>query len=73
MDGVKIGKDAPPAGPTLSAEEIADVRKSFTDMGIDVNELFKALDEMEAAGLDSTLGPDGKEFFKTLRKILTTA
>ena len=49
------------------------MRKSFTEMGIDVNELFKALDEMEAAGLDSTLGADGKEFFKTLRKILTTA
>jgi hypothetical protein len=57
----------------ISPEEIADVRKSFTEMGIDVNELFKALDEMEAAGLDSTLGADGKEFFKTLRKILTTA
>jgi hypothetical protein len=57
----------------ISPEEIADVRKSFVEMGIDVNELFKALDEMEAAGLDSTLGADGKEFFKTLRKILTTA
>jgi len=57
----------------ISPEEIADVRKSFTEMGIDVNELFKALDEMEAAGLDSTLGADGKEFFQTLRKILTTA
>jgi len=54
----------------ISPEEIADVRKSFTDMGIDVNELFKALDEMEAAGMDSTLGKDGKEFFKTLRQIL---
>ena len=28
------------------------MRRSFTEMGIDVNELFKALDEMEAAGLD---------------------
>jgi len=56
----------------ISPEEIDDVRKSFTDMGIDVNELFKALDEMEANGQDSTLGADGKEFFKTLRSILAT-
>lgn len=56
----------------ITPEEIDDVRKSFTDMGIDVNELFKALDEMEASGLDSTLGADGKEFFKTLRHILAT-
>jgi hypothetical protein len=54
----------------ISREEIEEVRKSFSDMGIDVNELFKALDEMEAAGLDNTLGKDGKEFFKTLRQIL---
>jgi hypothetical protein len=27
---------------------------------------------VQAAGLDTTLGADGKEFFKTLRKILKT-
>jgi len=26
--------------------------------------------QMQAAGMDSTLGKDGKEFFKTLRQIL---
>jgi hypothetical protein len=36
----------------ISAEEIADVRKSFVDMGIDVTELFKALDEMEVEKRD---------------------
>ena len=51
-------------------EEVEEVRKSFTDMGIDVQELFAALDEMEKAGSDAALGKEGKEFFQTLRKIL---
>ena len=55
----------------ISPEEVAEVRKSFADMGIDVKELFKALDAMEASGVDNTLGADGKEVFKTLRKILS--
>ena len=45
----------------ISAEEIADVRKSFVDMGIDVTELFKALDEMEVEKRD-TLPPPQTPF-----------
>ena len=41
----------------ISAEEIADVRKSFVDMGIDVTELFKALDEMEVEKHDTPPPP----------------
>ena len=54
----------------ISPAEIKEVRMSFVDMGIDVDELFKSLDRLEASGKDSALGKDGKEFFQTLRKIL---
>jgi hypothetical protein len=57
----------------ISKEEVEEVRKSFEDMGIDLEEMFKSVDEMEASGMSDSLGPEGTAFFKTLRKILDTA
>ena len=57
----------------ISKEEVEEVRKSFEDMGIDLEEMFKSVDEMEASGMSDSLGAEGTAFFKTLRKILDTA
>lgn len=56
----------------ISAEEVAEVKASFREMGIDLQEMFRSVDEMEKSGLADSLGPEGVEFFKTLRKILET-
>lgn len=54
----------------ISPQEVEEVKRSFVDMGIDVDGLFKTLDQMEAKGEDTSLGADGKAFFRTLRKVL---
>lgn len=54
----------------ISAEEVAEVKASFREMGIDLQEMFRSVEEMERTGLADSLGPEGVEFFKTLRKIL---
>ena len=54
----------------ISPQEVEEVKRSFVDMGIDVDALFKTLDQMEAEGEDTSLGADGKAFFRTLRKVL---
>ena len=50
----------------ISAEEIADVRKSFVDMGIDVTELVKALDEMVVEKHDTPPPPQSPLCYVTL-------
>eukprot|EP00282_Hemiselmis_andersenii_P008173 CAMPEP_0114132694 /NCGR_PEP_ID=MMETSP0043_2-20121206/13228_1 /TAXON_ID=464988 /ORGANISM="Hemiselmis andersenii, Strain CCMP644" /LENGTH=413 /DNA_ID=CAMNT_0001226219 /DNA_START=38 /DNA_END=1279 /DNA_ORIENTATION=- len=57
----------------ISKDEIQEVKKTFTDMGIDLEDMFTKIDEMEAAGLSDAVGPDGTQFFKTLRKIIDSA
>lgn len=57
----------------ISKEEINEVKASFRDMGIDLEDMFSKIDEMERAGLTDAVGPEGTEFFKTLRTIIDTA
>mmetsp|Transcript_15449 Transcript_15449/g.24043 ORF Transcript_15449/g.24043 Transcript_15449/m.24043 type:complete len:171 (+) Transcript_15449:27-539(+) len=55
----------------LEADDVAMVRASFQEMGIDLDQLFGAIDDLEKAGLaDETLGKEGVEFFDTLKAIL---
>jgi len=57
----------------ISKEEVKEVKKSFTDMGIDLDDMFDKIDQMEKAGLSDAVGPDGAQFFKTLRQIINSA
>ena len=57
----------------ISKEEVSEVKKSFTDMGIDLEDMFDKIDQMEKAGLSDAVGPEGAEFFKTLRQIINSA
>ncbi|EKX53128.1 hypothetical protein GUITHDRAFT_101565 [Guillardia theta CCMP2712] len=56
----------------VSPEEVAEVKRSFKEMGINLEDMFRSIDEMEKSGLANSLGKEGLEFFKTLRKILET-
>ena len=57
----------------ISKDEVAEVKQSFKDMGIDLEDMFDKIDEMEKAGLGDTVGAEGAQFFKTLRGILDAA
>mmetsp|Transcript_38442 Transcript_38442/g.96296 ORF Transcript_38442/g.96296 Transcript_38442/m.96296 type:complete len:97 (+) Transcript_38442:1-291(+) len=57
----------------ISKDEIQEVKQTFTDMGINLEDMFTKIDEMEAAGLSDAVGPEGTQFFKTLRKIIDSA
>jgi hypothetical protein len=54
----------------ISKEEINEAKKSFTDMGMDLDEVLDAIERFEKSGMSGGLGPDAMEFFNTLRKIL---
>jgi len=57
----------------ISKDEVAEVKQSFKDMGIDLEDMFEKIDEMEKAGLGDAVGAEGAQFFKTLRGILDAA
>lgn len=57
----------------ISKDEVAEVKQSFKDMGIDLEDMFDKIDEMEKAGLGDAVGAEGAQFFKTLRGILDAA
>lgn len=54
----------------VSREDIQEVKATFREMGVDIEDMFKRVDELERAGMTDSLGPQGVEFFKTLRTIL---
>jgi hypothetical protein len=57
----------------ISKDEINEAKRSFSDMGMDLEEVLDAIDRFEKSGMTGGLGPDAVEFFKTLRKILKSA
>jgi len=48
-------------------------KPSTRHQGINLEEMFKSVDDLEANGMADSLGAEGAEFFKTLRQILDNA